>query len=145
MRESGPWTYAAVNLAHVVGVAALFGSVLVLDLRMLGLGRRVPLAAVADATAPVTIGGLVIALLTGPALLATSATDYVDNPFLMIKFPAIAAGLLNAIVLMRLPAWRARATRELTRREHRQLAVCASVSLACWFTAVGAGRMIGYW
>ena len=37
MRESGAWTYAVVNLAHILGIATLFGSVLVLDLRLLGV------------------------------------------------------------------------------------------------------------
>ena len=51
MRESGPWTYAIVNVAHILGVATLFGSVLVLDLRLLGVwSRRVRIA---DLSAPV--------------------------------------------------------------------------------------------
>ena len=49
MRESGPWTYAIVNTSHILAVAALFGSILVLDLRLLGLWRRVPLAPLASA------------------------------------------------------------------------------------------------
>jgi hypothetical protein len=45
MRESGPWTYAFVNLTHILAVSALFGSVLVLDLRLLGVwSRRVRIA-----------------------------------------------------------------------------------------------------
>jgi hypothetical protein len=145
MRESGPWTYAFVNLGHILGVATLFGSVLVLDLRLLGVGRRIPLAAVSAATIPVSGAGLVLALITGSALLATKATAYADNPFLLIKFPAIALGLLNAIGLNFLPAWKMRATRELSTAEHRQLTVVGAFSLVCWLTAVGAGRMIGYW
>ena len=43
MRQSGPWTYAIVNLAHILGVSSLFGSILVLDLRLLGVWRQVPL------------------------------------------------------------------------------------------------------
>ena len=42
MRESSVWTYAIVNLTHILGVASLFGSVLVLDLRLVGVGRRRP-------------------------------------------------------------------------------------------------------
>jgi hypothetical protein len=44
MRESGPWTYAVVNLAHILGIASLFGAILVLDLRLLGVGRNRPFA-----------------------------------------------------------------------------------------------------
>jgi hypothetical protein len=145
MRESGPWTYAVVNLSHILGVASLFGSVLVLDLRLLGLWRRLPLAVLAGAVVPVAAVGFAVAATTGAGLLATKATEYVGNPFLTIKFPAIAIGLLNVLVLNGSPAWKARGARELSRRENRQLAVMGGVSLACWLTAITAGRMIAYW
>jgi hypothetical protein len=145
MRESGVWTYAIVNLFHILGVASLFGSVLVLDLRLIGVGRQIPLAALADATVPVATAGFIIAAATGLGLLATKATEYLGNPFLAIKFPAIALGLVNVLMLRLSSAWQARGTRELSRREHRQLAMMGGLSLACWLTAIAAGRMIGYW
>ena len=144
MRESGIWTYAIVNLSHILCVSALFGSVLVLDLRLLGCWRRVPLAALASATVPVATVGFGIALLTGTGLLATRATEYLDNPFIYIKFPAIALGIVNVVLLNLSPAWRARGTRDLSHREQRQLAVMGGLSLACWLTAVTCGRMIAY-
>lgn len=145
MRESGVWTYASVNLLHILGVASLFGAVLVLDLRLLGLMRRAPLAALADAASPVAAVGFVVAATSGAALLATNATDYIDNPFLLIKFPAIAVGLVNALAVRRSPAWRARHERAPTPAEARRLALMGGISLAAWLTAVAAGRMIGYW
>ena len=145
MRDSGPWTYAIVNLAHVLGISTLFGSVLVLDLRLVGVGRRVPLAAISAAVVPVAATGFVIAAITGAGLLATKATEYVGNPFLLIKFPAIALGLLNVAVFTRSRAWQAHVTRELTPDEQRTLAIMGGLSLLCWATAVTAGRMIAYW
>ena len=145
MRESGPWTYAIVNLAHVLGISTLFGSILVLDLRLVGIGRRLPLAAVSSAVVPVATAGFLIAATTGVGLLATKATEYVGNPFLLIKFPAIALGLLNVGVLKSTSAWRAHQLRELTAGEQRQLAVFGGLSLLCWLTAITAGRMIAYW
>ena len=145
MRESGPWTYAFVNLAHVLGIATLFGSILVLDLRLIGIGRRVPLAGLSPAIAPVAATGFVLAATTGVGLLATKATEYVGNPFLLIKFPAIALGLINVAVVRSTPAWRAQYTRELRPDEQRLLQVLGGISLICWLTAVTAGRMIAYW
>jgi hypothetical protein len=144
MRQAGPWAYAATNVTHVFGVAALFGSILVLDLRLLGAWRRVPLAPMAAAVTPVAAAGFVVAALSGVCLLATTATDYDGNPFLLVKFPAIALGLLNVLVLGRSRGWQARA-RELSPGEDRQLAAMAGVSLACWVTAIAAGRLIAYW
>ena len=145
MRESNPWTYAIVNLCHVLGIATLFGSLVVLDLRLMGAWRRVPLATIADVAAPVAAFGFSLAVFTGVGLFATKATEYVGNPFLYIKFPAIGLGLINVLVLSRLTAWRERATRELSRGERFQLALAGAMSLACWLTAIAAGRLIAYW
>jgi hypothetical protein len=145
MRESGPWTYAIVNLTHIVGVGSLFGAIIILDLRLLGVWSGIPLSALADAAAPVAACGFLVAAASGVGLLATNATDYSGNPFVYIKFPAIAAGLVNALTLRRSLAWRARGRRTLSSGERRQLAWFGGASLLCWLTAVGAGRMIGYW
>jgi uncharacterized protein DUF6644 len=145
MRSSGVWTYGLVNLTHILGVSALFGSVLALDLRLLGLWRDVPLVSVSGTTLPIARVGFVVAVVSGVGLLAAKATEYVGNPFLLIKFPAIAIALINVAVIERLPAWKARAVREPHAPERRQLAIAGAVSLVSWLTAVAAGRMIGYW
>ena len=146
MRESGPWTYAIVNVAHILSVSTLFGSVLVLDLRLLGLwSRRVRIADLSTAIEPVGMIAFVVAVGSGAALLATKATAYVDNPFLLIKFPAIGVGMLNAGLLNLMPAWKEVDVRALRAGERRQLAMFGGISLLSWLTAVTAGRMIGYW
>ena len=94
---------------------------------------------------PVATTGFCIAATTGLGLLATKTTEYVGNPFLLIKFPAIALGLINVAVFKRSEAWRAHSERELTAKEQRQLAVMGGLSLVCWLTAITAGRMIAYW
>ena len=146
MRESGPWTYAIVNVAHILGVATLFGSVLVLDLRLLGVwSRRVRIADLSAPVVMVAMPAFLVAIVTGAALLATKATAYVDNPFLIIKFPAIALGMINAGILNMTPAWREVGVRALRPGERRRLAVMGGISMVSWLTAVTAGRMIGYW
>jgi hypothetical protein len=145
MRESGVWTYGVVNLLHILGVASLFGSVLALDLRLLGVWRNISLAAISQPAVPIATTGFLVAALSGVCLLATKATEYAGNPFLYIKFPAIALGIINVAVLSSLPAWKQHRIRELSSREQSTLAVFGGISLFCWLTAVTAGRMIGYW
>lgn len=145
LRGLGVWTYGILNLGHIAGVAALFGSVLILDLRLLGLWRSVPMAPLTRITVRTAAVGFCLAALTGSCMLTFNASSYYGNPFLLIKFPAIALGLINVAVVSRLPAWRALGTREPERNEPRQLAVAGGTSLACWSTALAAGRMIGYW
>ncbi len=145
MRESGVWTYGIVNLGHILGISSLFGSLLILDLHLLGVWRRVPLSALSSATVPVAKVGFALAAVSGMSMLSANATEYIGNPFLAIKFPAIGLGLVNVWVLSRLPAWRTRDQRDPSAGERIQLAVVGGVSLACWVTAIVAGRMIGYW
>ena len=145
MRDAGVWAYAIVNLTHILGVGSLFGAVLVLDLRLIGLWRRVPIGSIARPTVPIATAGFIVAAASGLCLISTNGTEYVGNPFLLIKFPAIFVGLVNVAVLSRLPAWRVREVRALTAAEQRQLSIAGAISLASWLTAISAGRLIGYW
>lgn len=145
MRTSSLWTYPIVNLLHIFGIAALFGAVTIIDLRLLGVWRRIPLIAISDAAVPVSTGGFLVAATTGVALLATNSTEYIGNPFLLIKFGAIAVGLLNVALLHRSSAWKARRLGELQPMEQRRLAVFGGISLVTWTAAVAAGRFIAYW
>jgi hypothetical protein len=145
MRGSGVWAYGIVNLVHILGVGSLFGAVLVLDLRLLGFWRSVALPAISGPTVPVAATGFVVAVMSGICLLSTNATEYVGNPFLFIKFPAIGLGILNVVALNSLPAWKQHKMRELSAREQSKLAVIGGISLFSWLTAISAGRMIGYW
>lgn len=145
MRDSSLWTYPIINLIHILGIASLFGATLIIDLRLLGVWRRVPMPPVMDAAVPVAKAGFAVAATTGAGLLATKATEYYGNPFLLIKFTAIALGLVDVVVLNGSPAWRARNARALSSAEERQLALMGGISLVCWLTAITAGRMIAYW
>jgi hypothetical protein len=145
MRESGVWTYGLVNLVHILGIATLFGAILVLDLRLLGLWRSVPLAVLSRPTVTLAACGFVLAAATGIPMFATKAVDYAGNPFLFIKIPLIALALLNILLLHRSAAWRAHRSRELTLAEQRRLKAGAGLSLLFWLGAITAGRMIAYW
>src|SRR5947208_13935267 len=90
MRESGVWTYGVVNLIHILGVASLFGSVLVIDLRLLGFWRSTSLPAITTPTVPIPTTGFAVAASSGVCLLATRSTEYDHTPFLYIQSAPIA-------------------------------------------------------
>lgn len=141
IRDSGPWTYALVNLTHVIGVALLFGAVAILDLALLGAWGRRALAEIARPASTVAAVGLGLALLTGPALLSAQAEEYEGNPFLAIKLVAVALGAANLAALHLSAAWKARDAPASRRR----LAIGGAISLACWLTALTCGRLIAFW
>lgn len=145
VRSAGVWAYGVINLTHILGVSSLFGAVLLLDLRLLGFWRNVSLAAISRPTVPIAATGFAVAAASGICMLATNGTEYARNPFIYIKFPAIGLGLINVAVLNFSAAWRARNERDLSPKELSQLKIFGGLSLACWLTAITAGRMIGYW
>jgi hypothetical protein len=145
MRSSGVWTYGVVNLVHILGVSSFFGAILVLDLRLLRVWRGVPLAAISGPTVRVAQAGFSLAMVSGICLLATKGSEYAANPFLLIKFGAIALGILNVALLHASAAWKEQARRELSGEEQMRLALFGGISLFSWLSAVAAGRMIAYW
>ena len=145
VRGAGVWSYATINLVHLLGLATLFGSVLMLDLKLLGLFPRTPLEVMSGPTVRMAMIGFLVAATSGICLLATNATEYVGNPFLLIKFAAIAVALGNLALLHRSAAWRLRGEGAPSPAQRRRLAIGGAVSLAAWATALTAGRMMGYW
>jgi len=146
LRGSGVWTYGILNLFHILGLSLLFGSIVLLDLRMLGLWRSIPLTALSLPVVPLAAIGFILAICSGISMISVNATEYYGNPFMFyVKFPAIALGVVNIIVLGLMPAWKEKDKRELSSREQRHLALFGGISLVIWTTAIVGGRMIGYW
>lgn len=145
MRSTGVWTYGVVNLAHIIGVSSFFGSILILDLRLLGVWRAAQIASISVPTERVAGLGFWIAIISGLCLLATKGSEYASNPFLAIKFAAIALGALNVAILRASKMWKEHRLRALSDDEQLRLAAFGGASLFCWLSAMAAGRMIAYW
>ena len=146
LRGLGIWTYGLINLAHVFGISLLFGSIALLDLRLIGAWRSIPIATIARPTVPLAATGFALAVISGIMMLTFNTTEYHGNPFLYIKLPMVVVGLVNVAVISRLPAWRRAVAGEAAESSDRiVLAVAGAASLVTWLTVIVCGRMIGYW
>jgi hypothetical protein len=137
------WVYPIVNAAHIVGLALLFGAIAPLDLRLLGLWRKVSLAALSRILLPVAIAGLALAVPTGILLFAVRATEYVAMPLLWLKVALIACAIANALLLRLTLAWSVYEDSELAGTTPR-LQLAGALSIGLWLAVILAGRMIGY-
>jgi hypothetical protein len=144
MRSSGVWTYGVVNLVHILSVATLFGSLLVLDLRLLGVWREVRSR---RSRAHRAARGARVRRRGGERRLPDHDQRHgVSRQSVRAdQVAAIALGILNVLALQLLPAWKARAAAVPPPHARAQLAIAGGLSLTCWLAAVTAGRMIGYW
>lgn len=132
------WSYAAVNAAHILGIALLIGAIVPLNLRFLGLWRSVPHQALTRVLIPVAAVGLTLAILAGLLLFSVRAREYAGIGFLQAKLALIAIGLLSALALHRAHG------DLLETASDRRLAVHAAVSLLCWIGALACGRLIAF-
>lgn len=136
------WAYPIVNAAHIVGIALLVGTIVVLDARVLGLRRAVPLGDAARLLLPFTLGGLVLAVVAGLALFSVKPLDYAANPAFLVKLALIGLALVNAAALRLRPAWRSAC--EWATPPDLGLKLAAALSILLWLSVVLAGRMIAF-
>ena len=138
------FVYPLVNTAHIIGVALLVGSIIPLDLRLLGAWRSVPLAPLWRVLTRTSAAGLLLAMTFGSLLFITRATEYAASPLFISKMIVVGAATVNALaVRMVAPEqfWRVAAT---TDKPPRRAQIAGGVSLVAWLTALTLGRLVGY-
>ena len=135
---NGPeWAFPVVESLHFIGFALLIGTIVIVDLRLLGFGmrRQKPAELAADLNRW-TLSGLALMLITGPLMFSADAVRYHVNPSFQLKMNVLLAALVFYFAIHR----------RMVRRELTPLAAkaIAVVSLALWVTVIGAGRMIAF-
>jgi hypothetical protein len=125
-----------VQTVHLLGIAVIMSSVVLLDLRILGLA--LPSQDVQELTRrvmPWVWWTLPVMLLSGSMFVFARPRRYFTNPIFGLKFalllPAIAlAGVLHFVSVRKPDAWRTK--------------LVAAISLLLWIGVVLAGRWIAY-
>jgi hypothetical protein len=116
-------------------VALLFGAVVPMDLRLIGLWRpEMPLREVLRLLRPMAAAGAVLAVASGLLLFSVQATDYVALRLFFVKLTLVALGLSHALL------WGS-ALGSAPRAAQR---TAGAVSLAAWTGALACGRLLGY-
>jgi hypothetical protein len=132
------WGYAAVNTAHVLGIALLVGAIIPLDLRLVGCWPAVPREALIRVLVPVAATGLALAVSAGLLLFSIRAGDYAALWVFRGKLLLIAIGAGSAILLHLTYG------RRLAEAPPERLARAGMLSMTCWLGALIAGRMIAF-
>jgi len=139
MRESESlFAYPGILFLHTAGLSIVVGISVVVDLRLLGLLRDLPLAPL-ERFFPILWTGLWINTVSGAALLAQNAATRLTSPLFFIKMGLIAFAVLDTMLIRRLIA---RAPAE-GRQEPSRARVLAAASLVLWCGALTAGRLMG--
>lgn len=129
------WAYPALEAVHIAGIALLFGSLVVLELRLLGLGRAIDVLPLARLALPVSLFGFGVAACSGLMLFAADAFDLLINPAFRLKMLALVLAGTNAALFHASSGLRGEGT-----LAKLQLVV----SLMLWLAVIACGRMIAY-
>ena len=137
------WLYPAVEIVHIIGFVTLVGSIIVFDLRLLGLSKGLPVRALARHVLPWTFGALLLIVPSGLLMFIAHAGDLVGNTAFIIKMSllfcaGINAALFHAGTFRHAAAWDSGTAVPRTAQLH------ALISLTIWIGVLACGRLLAY-
>ena len=136
--------FPLIESVHVIAICLVVGSILALDLRLLGLASiQRPVSRLARAILPVTWAAFALAATSGTLLFMSNATKYLANGYFVAKMFLICAAGANMLVFhlistKDLPQWEKDAKPPLRAR------IAGALSIVLWIAVVACGRWIGF-
>lgn len=142
MRES-LWAYPAVETIHIIGLAIVYGSIVIVDLRLIGISRAVSAAKLARFALPWTVGAFLVVMLSGSMMFTAHVEDFLTNGVFLLKMGLILAGAVNAGLL------HATAFKHVNRWDEGVMPpvgvrLAAALSIALWTCVIACGRLLAY-
>ena len=141
VRESSP-VYAAVETFHAIGMGVLVGTITVVNLRLLGTLKRIPVFMLVNLL-PLIWAGFVINAISGSLMFMSDALKMSANRIFLTKMGLIFTGFIVALALRRLvfknmAQWMQGGAIPVTAK------ILSCVSLLVWYGAIVAGRLTAY-
>jgi len=136
--------FPLIESVHVVSICLVVGSILVIDLRLLGLASlNRPVGRITNAILPLTWSAFAVAAASGLLLFISNATKYLENGYFLAKVLLICAAGLNMVVFHGISAkdlrrWENEAALPLPAR------LAGGLSILLWVAVVACGRWIGF-
>jgi hypothetical protein len=118
-----------IRAVHVLAVAAFFGGIVVLDLRLIGVRAVAPLQGFVEHVVPWLYGTFAVSFVTGAALFLYDPLHVGSHAYFTLKLLFILLGLVNALVFHR---WALGGALRAETRLPRSAKIGGAVSLGLW-------------
>ena len=134
------WLFPVIESVHLLALALLGGSILVVDMRLVGLGLTGrEIKELARDARPYMNFALVMMVSTGIPLFLSEPIKCYYSPAFWVKMWTLAFALMFTYTI------RTKTTRmEYVRNTARRQVLVGALSIALWFTVASAGRWIGF-
>jgi hypothetical protein len=141
------WLYPSVEIVHLAGIGLLFGSIAVLDLRLLGFSRTLSVRQLARHVLPWTAASFALIVPSGLMMFTAHASDFIQSGVFVLKMGLVLAAGLNAalfhtITFRTADVWDSEEMRKLPPPPSARLA--GALSLALWISVIACGRLLAY-
>ena len=137
-----PWLYPAFETGHYIGLSLLVGGILLIDLRVLGMARSLPLKSMIGLL-PFVWAGFIINVLTGSMLFIYGATNFGPNGAFQLKMAFMVVAGLNALAFD-VAVRRSGGVWVTADRPPALVKGFATLSLVFWLCVVTTGRWMAY-
>jgi hypothetical protein len=125
---------------HLLGIALLLGAMLLLNIRLLGIGfREIPLRVISNQVWSWGTGGLLLAMASGILVFIPDPARYAANHSFVTKM-----AVLIVVVVFQFTLYRRAVQAQQERVPPRRLLILPTISLVLWFTVAWAGRLIAF-
>jgi hypothetical protein len=133
-----------IEAIHVMAVAVVFGTILIVDLRLVGLpNAQRPVTRIADELLRWTWSAFAVAVVTGLLLFTVNAGTYYDNTAFRWKFAALLAAGINMAVFHHL-TYRSVAGWDKDVRPPFAARSAGALSIVIWTSVIFLGRWVGF-
>lgn len=133
-----------VEAIHVMAVAVVFGSILVVDLRLLGFpGTKRAFTRISNEMLRFTWGAFGVAVVTGALMFAPNSITYYNNTAFRLKMLALLAAGLN-MAFFQFVTFRGVAAWDKDRDPPAAAKLAGLLSILLWVTVIALGRWIGF-
>ncbi|MCK8687635.1 DUF6644 family protein [Pseudomonas umsongensis] len=137
------WLYPLVEVVHILGFAILVGSVVMFDLRVLGVSRNIQVTALARHLLPWSVAALLLVVPAGLMMFSAHPHDFASNDIFILKLCLIATAGLNA-VLFHLGVYRSVTAWDAGDPPPAVAKLQALFSIALWVSVILCGRLLAY-
>ena len=137
-------TYPIVESLHVIAIALVFGTILIVDLRLLGLAStNRPFTRVAKDLLHLTWGGFALAIVTGVLLFLPNAASIYINVNFQVKMILLVLAGINMFIFELVTA-RSVGIWDTTLSPPNAARIAGLLSIGFWMTIIVFGRLIGF-
>jgi hypothetical protein len=137
-----PWLYPTFETGHYIGLSLLVGGIMLIDLRVLGFARALPLKSMIGLL-PFVWAGFLINVLTGSMLFIYGATNFGVNRAFLLKMGFMVLAGLNALAFD-VSVRRSAGAWVVADRPPALVKGFATLSLVFWICVVTTGRWMAY-